>query len=83
MGGWGLRWWDTGSDPVTLPAAPGVELQSGGRGILPANLNLEALTHKQHMHASSTLSGIRDGEGIDFDKYKRRSFKALQKGSFS
>lgn len=32
VGGWGLRWWDTGSDPVTLPAAPGVKLQSGGRG---------------------------------------------------
>lgn len=26
------KWWDTGSDLVTLPAAPGVMLHSGGRG---------------------------------------------------
>lgn len=26
------RWWDTGSDPMTLPAAPGVRLQIRGRG---------------------------------------------------
>lgn len=28
----GERWWDTGSDLVTLPAAPGVRLRSRGRG---------------------------------------------------
>lgn len=35
---WRPRWWDTGSDPVTLPTALGVWLQSWGGGVLHANL---------------------------------------------